>query len=107
MKLDYTDLAAVKAKCKPDGRTIEEWVRWVEHMIGSSEKYDRYVIKDNGSNVNGMNLTGNGWCTSFDSARRYSWKDTAIFITDNRRLEAIRFIDGIATDSKGVIIGAE
>jgi hypothetical protein len=109
MKFSYDELASLKAKCKSDSRTVIEWNHWVEWMIGSPEKYDRFVILDHSckTGTRGMYLTNNGWCTSFDSARRYDWKETAILITENRKLEAIRFKDGIASTSKGVIVGVE
>ena len=109
MKFSYEEMAALKAKCKSDNRTVIEWNHWVEYMLGSPEKYDRFVILDHssGAGIRGMYLTNNGWCSSFDSARRYDWKETAIHITDNRKLEAVRFTDGIAETSKGLVVGAE
>ena len=109
MNISYAELDKLKARCKPDPRTVLEWAHWVEWMLGPPEKYDRFVILDRSlrSGSKGMYLTNNGWCASFNSARCYDWKEAAILITENRKHEAIRFTDGIAETSKGVVVGAE
>lgn len=108
MKYTYQELSELKAKCKNQAdRTVMEWAAWVEYMLGSPEMYEQFIILDRNIYTKGMYLTNNGWCNCFDSARRYSWKEAAVLITENRKLEAIRFENGIAVNSEGIVVGAE
>jgi hypothetical protein len=65
-----------------------------------------FLIRTRDSYMTGMFLNEGNFVPFPKHAKLYSWGDTAVRITNNKKLEAIRVNDkGVAIDCKGNVIG--
>lgn len=87
--------------------SVMSWAKHMEDMLGPNN-CKGFIIRTLECGLKGMFLSDgkNMWVPWPREGTLYSWEETAVKITNNPKLEAIR-VDhrGVAQDSTGLIVG--
>ena len=87
------------------GVGVSEWAKHMEDMLGPDTC--KFLIRSREAHLSGMFLQEGRWLfvPHAKEAGRFDWGETAVRITNNRKLEAIRIdTNNIAVDCRGDIV---
>jgi hypothetical protein len=104
-QLSYAQICQLFAECHSPSEASDthamQWAKKMEWMLGPDD-CKGFIIRGDGMYLLGDNLT---WCGSPSLAKLFTWGETAVRISNNPKLEAIRVgNDNTAKDYKGIVV---